>query len=64
MLVSLLLQLKVFLFILSIFYVLFGILHVISVFALKNGKLFTSVKGLVYFGISLSYIITILICGF
>lgn len=64
MLLSLLLQIKVFLFIMAIFVVLFGILHIVSVFSLKNGKLVTSEKNLILFGSSLAYIITMLICGF
>lgn len=64
MVTTLLLQLQVFLFIMSIFIVMFGILHVISVFRLKSGKLVASQKGLVIFGSALAYIITMLICGF
>ena len=61
---SLLLELKVFLFILAIFIILMGILHVITIFRLKQGKLISSDKELMLFGASISYIITILICGF
>lgn len=64
MLVSLLLQIKVFLFIMAVFVVLFGVLHIISVFSLKQGKIVTSEKNLTIFGVSLAYIITMLICGF
>ena len=61
---SLLLELKVFLFILAIFIILMGILHVITVFRLEQGKLISSDKELMLFGASISYIITMLICGF
>ena len=63
MIATLLLQLKVFLFILSILVLLVDIFHVISVFKLKNGKLATK-NELVVFGVALSYILTMLICGF
>jgi hypothetical protein len=39
------------------------IFHVISVFRLKNGKLATQ-NELIVFGVALSYILTMLICGF
>lgn len=61
---SLLLELKVFLFILAIFIILMGILHVITIFRLEKGKLISSDKELMLFGASISYIITMLICGF
>lgn len=63
MIATLILQLKVFLFILSILVLLVDIFHVISVFKLKNGKLATQ-NELVVFGVALSYILTMLICGF
>ena len=63
MIATLLLQLKVFLFILSILVLLVDIFHVISVFKLKSGKLATQ-NELVVFGVALSYILTMLICGF
>ena len=63
MIVTLLLQLKVFLFILSILTIVVDIFHVISVFYLKSGKLATK-NELIVFGIALSYILTMLICGF
>lgn len=63
MIATLILQLKVFLFILSILILLVDIFHVISVFKLKNGKLATQ-NELVVFGVALSYILTMLICGF
>ena len=62
--VSLLLQAKVFLFILAALIVLVDILHVVSVFRLKNGKLVSSDKSLWIFGVAISYILTMLICGF
>ena len=63
MIASLLLQLKVFLFIMAILTLIVDIFHVISVFRLKSGKLATQ-NELVVFGVALSYILTILICGF
>jgi hypothetical protein len=63
MIATLILQLKVFLFILSILVLLVDIFHVISVFKLKNGKLATQ-NELVVFGVALSYILTMIICGF
>jgi len=63
MIAALLLQLKVFLFILSILILLVDIFHVISVFKLKNGKLATQ-NELVMFGVALSYVLTMIICGF
>lgn len=63
MIVSLLLQIKVFLFIMAILTVIVDIFHVISVFRLKNGKLATQ-NELIIFGVALSYILTMLICGF
>jgi hypothetical protein len=62
--VSLLLQVKVFLFILAALVILIDMFHVVSVFRLKNGKLVSSSKSLWIFGVSLSYILTMLICGF
>lgn len=63
MIATLILQLKVFLFILSILVLLVDIFHVISVFKLKSGKLATQ-NELVVFGVALSYILTMIICGF
>jgi hypothetical protein len=63
MIASLLLQLKVFLFIMAILTVLVDIFHVISVFRLKSGKLATQ-NELLVFGMAVSYILTMLICGF
>ena len=63
MVATLLLQLKVFLFILSILVLLVDIFHVISVFKLKSGKLATK-NELVIFGVALSYVLTMIICGF
>ena len=64
MIVSLLLELKVFLFIMAIFAVLAGILHTVAIFRLKKGKLGSSERGLELFGAAVAYIITMLICGF
>jgi hypothetical protein len=61
---SLLLQIKVFLFIMAIFVVLAGILHTVTVFRLQSGKLISSERGLITFGSAVAYIITMLICGF
>lgn len=54
---------SVFMFILAVFVVLVDLLHVVMVVRLKRGKI-AHEKGLVLFGVSLSYIITMLICGF
>ena len=61
---TLLLQIKVFLFIMAWFNVILDILHIVSVFRFKNGKLFSSERELTLFGASVAYILTILICGF
>ncbi len=64
MIVELVLELKVFLFIMALLNILSGIVHTVSVFRLKKGKIISSNTGLVLFFMSLSYIITMLICGF
>lgn len=64
MIASLLLELKVFLFIMAVFVVLIGILHTVTIFRLKSGRLVSSDKDLTIFGASVAYIITMLICGF
>ena len=64
MMMNLVYQIEMFLLIMAIFVILVSVLHVISVFRLKKGKIVSSEKGLVIFGISLAYIITILITGF
>ena len=64
MIVTLLLQLKVFLFIMAILTLIVDIFHVISVFRLKSGKLYSSETNLALFGASIAYILTMLICGF
>lgn len=64
MIASLILELKVFLFIMAIFTVLVGILHTVTVFRLQSGKLISSERGLITFGSAVAYIITMLICGF
>jgi hypothetical protein len=48
----------------AIFVILKYILHTISVFYLRSGKIIDSEKDITIFGVSLAYIITILICGF
>jgi hypothetical protein len=63
MIASLLLQVKVFLFILAVLTVIVDAFHVISVFRLKSGKIATK-NELIVFGIAFSYILTMLICGF
>ena len=64
MIETLILQIKVFLFIMAAFVVIIDMLHVISVFRLRSGKLVPSDKSLVVFGVSAAYILTILITGF
>jgi hypothetical protein len=64
MIASLILELKVFLFIMAIFVVLASILHIVTVFRLQSGKLISSERGLITFGSAVAYIITMLICGF
>lgn len=64
MLTILLFQIEVFLVIISIFIILYGILHVVSVFRLKSGKIVTSMENLVIFSLAVAYLITILITGF
>ena len=64
MIASLILELKVFLFIMAIFVVLVGILHTVTVFRLQSGKLISSERALTIFGSAVAYIITMLICGF
>lgn len=59
-----LLQVKVFLFIMAIFNIILDSLHIVSVFRFRQGKLFSSDRELTVFGMSLAYIITIIICGF
>jgi hypothetical protein len=63
MIATLLLQAKVFLFIMAILTLIVDVFHVISVFKLKNGKLATQ-NELIVFGVALSYVLTMLICGF
>ena len=64
MIISLLLQVKVFLFIMAIFVIIADIIHTASVFILRSGKIIPSTKSLIVFGVSLSYVLTMLICGF
>ena len=63
MIATLLLQAKVFLFIKAVLTLIVDVFHVISVFKLKNGKLATQ-NELIVFGVALSYVLTMLICGF
>lgn len=63
MITALLLQLKVFLFIMALLTLVVDMFHVISVFRLKSGKLATQ-NELIVFGVALSYVLTMLICGF
>jgi hypothetical protein len=63
MIATLLLQAKVFLFIMAVLTLIVDVFHVISVFKLKNGKLATQ-NELIVFGVALSYVLTMLICGF
>lgn len=64
MIANLLFEIKVFLFIMAIFNVLGGALHIVSVFRLRRGKIVSSDKGLYLFLGSVAYILTMLICGF
>jgi hypothetical protein len=64
MIATLLLQIKVFLFIMSLFILLGSIFHVISVFRLRSGKIISSNRGLIMFWIAIAYILTMLITGF
>jgi hypothetical protein len=57
-------QFEVLLLIMAAFIVLYGVLHVVSVFRLERGKIVTSTWNLAVFSVSLAYIITILITGF
>ena len=61
---NILYQIEVFLLIMAIFVVGYGLLHVVSVFRLEKGKIITSRKDLVIFSSSLAYIIMLIICGF
>lgn len=57
-------QFEIMLLVMAIFIVLYGILHVVSVFRLQRGKIITSTGSLAVFSVALAYIITILITGF
>ena len=46
------------------FTIILDALHIVSVFRFKQGKLFATDRDLTLFGVSLAYILTILICGF
>lgn len=64
LLASIILEVKVFLFIMALLTVIFDIIHSVGVIRLKQGKLIPSLSSLIVFGASLSYILTMLICGF
>lgn len=64
LLASIILEAKVFLFIMALLTVIFDIIRSVGVIRLKQGKLIPSLSSLVVFGVSLSYILTMLICGF
>lgn len=64
MLIGLLFQIKVFIFIMALLYLAMCIMHVASVFYFKSGKIVSSKIEFTLFGASLSYILTMLICGF
>lgn len=64
LLASIILEVKVFLFIMALLTVIFDIIHSVGVVRLKQGKLIPSLSSLIVFGASLSYILTMLICGF
>lgn len=64
MLATIVLEIKVFLFIMSVFVVLIDLLHTVSVFRLRSGKMIPSTNALATFGVALAFIITMLICGF
>lgn len=59
----LLLQIKVFFLLLAIFIVCIGIGHAILVFYFKEGKLFKNDEQIWLYLLSLSYILTMIICG-
>jgi hypothetical protein len=61
---GLILELKVFFFSMSVLTVIFYLLHAVSVFSLKRGKIVNSSSELALFGAAVSYIVTMLICGF
>jgi len=64
MITNLIYQIEVFLLIMAIFVMIASVLHVVSVFRLKKGKIVSSERGLIIFSISLAYIIMIIITGF
>lgn len=53
---------KVFLFVLSMLYVIKVIMGIVNVYVQKEGKVEFGKNGLLYLGMSLSYIITFIIC--
>ncbi len=64
MIATLILEIKVFFFIMAIFAVVLDVLYIISVINLNKGKLISSKKDLVIFLSALAYILTMIICGF
>lgn len=62
-LLTTLFQFKVFLLIMAIMVLIVDMFHVVSTIYLKNGKIIPSVKSLTLFGVSLAYVITMIICG-
>ena len=64
MLENFLTQTRLFFFVLASFYLIIMILHTVSVFSLKRGKIIQNKFDAWAIAISLSYVITILISGF
>ena len=60
-LMEIFLFLKAYIFVFSLMVVFVDIIYVISTLILKSGKLIPSISSLIYFGLSLAYIITYLI---
>lgn len=63
-LASIILEIKVFLFIMAILALIACGLRIASAVALKNGKMIPSMSFLITLGCSLAYILTMIICGF
>ena len=60
-LMEIFLFLKAYIFVFSLMVVFVDIIYVASTLILKSGKLIPSISSLIYFGLSLAYIITYLI---
>lgn len=60
-LMEIFLFLKAYIFVFSLMVVFVDIIYVVSTLILKSGKLIPSISSLIYFGLSLAYIITYLI---